>query len=341
MAKLTAKCTTASDKWIVDSSASAPMSLRRDWFQSYHTLQVPKAVQLGNKHPIPAIGIGAISLQIHLETGGFSPVTVNNVYHVPKLHGNLLSVARFTQNGGSVKFMGNTCKLTSANGLVTATAYKHEDIYILDAKVILPESALITVLDQSELNPDTALVVYRAKEKTSKADLTTWHRRLGHANMDAVRALFSKGLVLGGELIQSKGVELDVCKPCLEGKQTRSPIPKDSGISNPRVLFRIFSDVCGPMQTETYYGFRYYILHLDGNSHYLDLQLMKTKDESFRHARFFIERAEVVTGHRVNLYRSNSGREYGSHEFRNYLELKGIHHEITNAYTPQENRAAE
>ena len=72
--------------------------------------------------------------------------------------------------------MGNTCKLTSVNGLVTATAYKHEDIYILDAKIVLPELALITVLDQSELDPDMALVVYRTKEKTSKADLTTWHR---------------------------------------------------------------------------------------------------------------------------------------------------------------------
>ena len=159
--------------------------------------------------------------------------------------------------------------------------------------------------------------------------------------MDAVRALFSKGLVLGGELIQSKGVKLDVCKPCLKGKQTRSPILKNSGISNSRVLFRIFSDVCRPMQTEMYHGFRYYILHLDGNSYYLDLQLMKTKDESFRHARFFIERVEVVTGYWVNLYRSDGGGEYGSHEFRNYLELKGIYHEITNAYTPQENGAAE
>ena len=159
--------------------------------------------------------------------------------------------------------------------------------------------------------------------------------------MDTVRALFLKGLVLGGKLIQSKGVELDVCKPYLKGKQTHSPILKNSGISNPRVLFWIFSDICGLMQTETYHGFCYYILHLDSNSHYLDLQLMKIKDESFRHARFFIEHAEVVTDHRVNLYRSDGDGEYRSHEFQNYLELKGIHHEITNAYTPQENGAAE
>ena len=32
MAELTAKHATASDKWIVDSGASAPMSSRRDWF---------------------------------------------------------------------------------------------------------------------------------------------------------------------------------------------------------------------------------------------------------------------------------------------------------------------
>ena len=39
--------------------------------------------------------------------------------------------------------------------------------------------------------------------------------------------------------------------------------------------------------------------------------------------------------------RSNGGGEYGSKAFKAYLESKGIRHEKTNAYTPQENGVAE
>jgi transposase InsO family protein len=35
--------------------------------------------------------------------------------------------------------------------------------------------------------------------------------------------------------------------------------------------------------------------------------------------------------------RTDSGGEYDSKEFKGYLESKGIKHEKTNAYTPQEN----
>jgi hypothetical protein len=43
----------------------------------------------------------------------------------------------------------------------------------------------------------------------------------------------------------------------------------------------------------------------------------------------------------VKILRSDGGGEYGSKEFKSYLESKGIKHEKTNAYTPQENGVAE
>lgn len=55
----------------------------------------------------------------------------------------------------------------------------------------------------------------------------------------------------------------------------------------------------------------------------------------------YIERAEVETGERLMYFRSDGGGEYESSKFTNFLESKGIHHETTNAYTPQENGVAE
>jgi len=58
-------------------------------------------------------------------------------------------------------------------------------------------------------------------------------------------------------------------------------------------------------------------------------------------AQTFSEAMVVETGECTNIFRSDGGGEYGSKEFLQYLESKGIHHEKTNAYTPQENGVAE
>ena len=55
----------------------------------------------------------------------------------------------------------------------------------------------------------------------------------------------------------------------------------------------------------------------------------------------YLERAETETGECTNYYHSDGGREYGSTALQDYFKSKGIHHKMTNAYTPQENRVSE
>ncbi|PSR73943.1 hypothetical protein PHLCEN_2v10250 [Hermanssonia centrifuga] len=68
---------------------------------------------------------------------------------------------------------------------------------------------------------------------------------------------------------------------------------------------------------------------------------MKTKDEAYALTKQFVERSEVKTNERLNFFQSDGGGEYDSKRFRDYLALKGIHHEKTTAYTPQQNGVAE
>ncbi|KIN98729.1 hypothetical protein M404DRAFT_31056 [Pisolithus tinctorius Marx 270] len=64
-------------------------------------------------------------------------------------------------------------------------------------------------------------------------------------------------------------------------------------------------------------------------------------DKVFPSVKDYLARAEVETGEKANYFRSDRGGEYGSDEFKAYLKSKGVHHEKTNAYTPQENGVAE
>lgn len=95
------------------------------------------------------------------------------------------------------------------------------------------------------------------------------------------------------------------------------------------------------METESRQREKYFLTFIDGNTHYVKVKLLRTKGETCAALKAFTERAEVETGERVNYFRSDGGGEYGSKVLAMYFESKGIHHEKTNAYTPQENGLAE
>ncbi|KAG2121902.1 hypothetical protein DEU56DRAFT_689932, partial [Suillus clintonianus] len=53
------------------------------------------------------------------------------------------------------------------------------------------------------------------------------HRRLAHIAPESVKKLFEQDMVKGMEVSGSITHEKQVCKPCLEGKQARKPIPDE------------------------------------------------------------------------------------------------------------------
>ena len=80
---------------------------------------------------------------------------------------------------------------------------------------------------------------------------------------------------------------------------------------------------------------------IDGYSHRLVVKLIKAKSEVPKLTKEYLERAETETGERANYFRSDGGGEYGSTSLQDYFKSKGVHHEMTNPYTPQENGVSE
>jgi len=79
--------------WIIDSGASAHMSCQHKWFTTYHRLVPPQSVTVGNGMSIPAVGIGCIHVNLKLDSGCTSTTVIRDVYYVPNLDGNLLSIS--------------------------------------------------------------------------------------------------------------------------------------------------------------------------------------------------------------------------------------------------------
>ena len=336
------------NSWIIDSGASAPMSSRREWFRTYRALTPPRRVWLGDESFIEAVGIGSMALQVHDAAGKLIPALIRNVYHVPELHGNLLSVGRFTSEGGEVNFCGNTCTLNSRSGDFSIVAQRRPDgLYVLHLVVEPSSSALYASVREGPSSSDDdndnihALATIVPPSSISKAPLEIWHRRLGHVNTEKVIQMYQKNLVTGMEITGDLKVPTTTCTPCMQGKQTRSPIPSKSNTVSPRINHRIFSDNCGPMQTQSRLGHLYFNTHIDGHSHHLHVELMKRKSETEVHVQNYVTRSELETGESLLFYRSDGGGEYESTKLATFFKAKGIHHEKTNADTPQENGISE
>ena len=95
------------------------------------------------------------------------------------------------------------------------------------------------------------------------------------------------------------------------------------------------------METMAWKGYHYFITFTDGYLHRLVVKLIKFKSEVPQLTKEYLERAEVETSKRMNYFHSDGGGEYGLTPLQDYFKSRGIHHEMTNAYMPQENRVSE
>ncbi|CAF4953476.1 unnamed protein product [Pieris macdunnoughi] len=68
---------------------------------------------------------------------------------------------------------------------------------------------------------------------------------------------------------------------------------------------------------------------------------LKTKDEVFSFFKAFKTLVENQTGRKLKVLRSDNGTEFCSKEFENFLQLAGIVHQKTCAYTPEQNGLCE
>ena len=214
----------------------------------------------------------------------------------------------------------------------------------MDMQTVIPETACITCVESfpnegNDLPPaaETTLVACSA---SSKANVETWHHRLGHLSTDTVMCMVKNRMVKGME-ISSTTTPTTPCEPCLKGKQTRAKIQKTTEMCANKVLSCVFSNVCGKRATHSHHGFEYFMTFMNDKSCKVFIVGLHQKSEVTCHLKAFIARAEVETRHCLKVLHSDGGGKYTGGELGKYLEEKGIKHEITMPETPQHNGVAE
>jgi hypothetical protein len=168
---------------------------------------------------------------------------------------------------------------------------------------------------------------------SSCVSLDLWHHCLGHLHTNAVTCMADEGLVTS-MTISDREAPASPCMPCLEGKQTREVICKVTTTHAEHVLGCVHTDVCGPLPTPSHHSHQYFVTFIDDSSHYASISPLRHKSEVGKLLKAFISWAELETGQKVKALRSDGGGEYMANHIQQYLEERGIKHEVTTADTP-------
>lgn len=245
----------ASNVWIVDSGATSHMCCDRAFFDEMKpSTGISITLADGNETLVRGVGSGRLFCQD--EEGKPQEIILSEVFYVPDLESNLISVGRLVAKGAEVIFSGHRGCVIQRNGVVAAVAKKIGGLYQLKTA---KECGMVASLH-------------------SKNCIHHWHRKLGHRDPDAIHRAAHDGLATGVNI--QKCSVFQTCECCVEGKISRLPFPRKEDRQSAKVLDIIHTDICGPMNTVSPGGSRYFLTMIDDHSRYTVVYFLKKKSEA-------------------------------------------------------------
>ena len=302
--------------WYIDSGATSHVASdinKLDYVPNQTSFHSEVKTGGGESHPVHGIATSTL----HTSTG---EIKLENVRYVPSLKRNLASVGSIADCGHTVVFTNTHCWIYKNNNVIAAGYRDHSNgLYYLH-----------------ELTSEASTVAnILTVENVDSTEL--WHRRMGHLSFSGLSFLTKSKHVEGIPVIET----IDrVCDCCLFGKQHRERFPKKSETRAQKPGQRIHSDLMGPFPSSLG-GSRFILVFTDDYSRKSWTFFLKHKSETFRHFCYFKQKLEGETGTHLQVLRSDRGGEYLSHEFNQYCMTNGIHRELTQAKTPQQNGVSE
>lgn len=154
-----------------------------------------------------------------------------------------------------------------------------------------------------------------------------WHERLGHIHSNRIKKM---------ELPHNM---TEICEACMENKQSATKFKSKE--YNYQPLGLLYLDIVGPIQPETPAGQRYFLSVLDHNTKVSLIFLMDNKGATEKYAKLAINVLEQKAGgkYTVKAIRTDLGQEFLGRKLGDFLAERGIAHEKTAGYTPQQNDA--
>lgn len=223
------------DIWLTDSGASRHATYRRDWLKDFRTMD--EEIVLGDDSKCRVEGTGQVEI-LRLVDGTWQPGTIEDVWYVPHMGRNLLSVGYCDEKGLDVSFANKRVFFKKNDKIIAEGVKLNNCTYKMLFKTLS--------VNERPMEANAAVTMDRL-----------WHERLAHVNTGKIAKMVSKGLVTGvGAIKDTTGFS---CVGCCKGKTHRNTYPEviDRRKYDTGRLFH--SDLCGTMQVEAIDGSRYFM----------------------------------------------------------------------------------
>ncbi|MBW0486007.1 hypothetical protein O181_025722 [Austropuccinia psidii MF-1] len=155
-----------------------------------------------------------------------------------------------------------------------------------------------------------------------------WHKQLGHMNKNHMKKVV-------------KTLEIsNICHDCVKGKITQLSFKQSFKVSD-HILENIHLNLCGPFQTPSMAGAKYFLIIVDQMSGFITTIFLKNKSNCFNHFCTYKILVENKFMTKIKNILTDGGGEFINKEFRNHCIESGINHITSPPYTPQHHPFAE
>jgi len=303
------------DAWFLDSGCSNHMCGNKGMF--LNMVEGHKHfVKCGNNSRMSVAGKGSVRLVFNGTT-----FLVQDVYYVPELRNNLLSVGQLQEKDLTILIKKGTCKIYHPNkGLIAETSMSANRMFILFNKT----SSITTSVEEC---------LHTSSELTY-----LWHQRYGHLNHKGFKTLQTKKMVRGLPQLEASSVTY---AHCFISKQHRNPIPKKSEWRASKVSELIHADIWGPIEPVSSSGKRYLLCFIDDYSRKGWVYFLLEKSEALECFKTFKKLVEKEAEESIKCLRTDRGGEFNSINFNLVCKKEGIKRQLTTSYTSHQNGVAE
>ncbi|CAI6011336.1 unnamed protein product [Closterium sp. NIES-65] len=271
----------------------------------------------------PVEGRGTVALQG--EAG--KRVLIPDVLYVPGVQANLLSASQLKESGVLLQGDGDEMLLVDATGEVLGRAH-----YI--GRVLCTDLRPCPTQLQS-----TEVVALRTITSATKTTPDRMHARLARVNVDTIKSSAKHGVATGLDITLSTGAD-PPCVSCVGGKLARHTFPA-KGSDAAEALAVVHIDLCGPFRVAAKDGSLYFLLLKDRHTRFVWAMPVAKKSDVLREFEKWLVLVERQTKKSVLTLRSDRGGEFLGKAVTDFVDGKGIVHDLTCPYTPQQNGMAE
>ena len=166
-----------------------------------------------------------------------------------------------------------------------------------------------------------------------------WHRRFRHMGFDNLARLQHADITTGIKVSESQfnAAGQTACDFCIMAKQHKISRRSSKSDSSQELLHM---DMCGPLEVQSLGGSRYLSTYLDDFSKLAVIVLLALKSDVLATTMLVIRCLEQLSGRSLVKARSDNCTEYVNKNLAQFFNSKGVVHETTARYTPEQNGAA-